>query len=45
LAYSGGAFVMAESFAGKPIPIGGIFFLLLSGKKKQLQIDRRMLTF
>jgi uncharacterized membrane protein len=29
LAYSGGAFVMAGSFSGKPIPIGRIFFSLL----------------
>jgi len=29
LAYSGGAFVMAGSFSGKPIPIGNILFSLL----------------
>lgn len=29
LAYSGGAFVMAGSFSGKPKPIGRIFFALL----------------
>jgi uncharacterized membrane protein len=29
LAYSGGAFVMAGSFSGKPIPVGRIFFSLL----------------
>ena len=29
LAYSGGAFVMAGSYSGKPIPIGRIFFCLL----------------
>jgi uncharacterized membrane protein len=29
LAYSGGAFVMAGSYSGKPIPIGRIFFSLL----------------
>jgi uncharacterized membrane protein len=29
LAYSGGAFVMATSFSGKPIPIGRIFFSML----------------
>ncbi|PWT70430.1 MAG: hypothetical protein C5B59_20645 [Bacteroidetes bacterium] len=29
LAYSGGAFVMAGSFSGTPIPLGRIFFALL----------------
>jgi len=29
LAYSGGAFVMAGSYSGKPMPIGRIFFSLL----------------